>query len=297
MKKPSKFDIEKFFLRDAAEIVAAREKALLIHKTVDIDTAGNEVEVAVRRFFEKRLPRNYYIGHGHIVDSSLEASPQFDVLITDYGKTPILFEAEDGTGYFPFESVYAIGEIKATYYKRKSYVQSFAEKISTLKSSLSREKVDPTFLDVGGQGIEVEFIPTTDFPYKNPLLSFLLFVNSGDFEPDHLIKLFDKTRELQPPNIICLLDKGIFIQTRLVQEDGRGSIDYHLYPEFSNLIEKKFSWGFIPFGSPENRIASQLGFLYYSILAHLGQTVLKPPRLLDYLRAMFFAKGSEVKII
>src|SRR5215510_12900431 len=127
-----KFELEKCFKLDAADIIAAREKAFLIHHTKDIDTAGNEIEHAVRRTLRSKLPERYYTGQGHIVDSRLNFSSQLDVVIADNKGAPILFKAEDGTEYYPYESVYAIGEVKSTYYKSKKYIHEFSKSIDSI---------------------------------------------------------------------------------------------------------------------------------------------------------------------
>jgi len=120
--KSPKLEIAQVLQRDADEIVSARNDARILHKTNDISTAGSEVERTVRNVLSRKLSKIYYVGHGHIVDSSLETSPQLDVIIVDNFGAPRLFEAKNGTEYFPYESVYAIGEIKTTYYKSQKCI-------------------------------------------------------------------------------------------------------------------------------------------------------------------------------
>ena len=129
-------EFEKVLRADAAEIIAAREKAQIIHRGRDIDAAGDEVEVATRRVIRRKLPNSYYVGHGHIVDSELNQSPQLDVVIADNSAAPILFATENGTEYFPYEAVYAIGEIKSSYSRSRNYVETFADTVSRVKSRL-----------------------------------------------------------------------------------------------------------------------------------------------------------------
>ncbi len=57
-----KFELEQVFRSDAADILAA----------------GDEVEMAFRRVLRRKLPRSYYVRHGHIVDQELHQSPQLD---------------------------------------------------------------------------------------------------------------------------------------------------------------------------------------------------------------------------
>src|SRR4051794_7068998 len=109
------FELERAFLSSAADILAARERAQIIHHTKDIDEAGEEVERAVRRAFRDKLPSQYHVGNGHIVDANLNTSPQIDILVVDSHGTPVLMRSESGAEYVPYESVYALGEVKSTY--------------------------------------------------------------------------------------------------------------------------------------------------------------------------------------
>lgn len=122
MKK--KLDISEIFKTDAEDIAKAREKAIQIHGT-DIRAAGNEVELSVREYFKRMLPSRYYVTHGHLIDANGEVSPQLDIIIADNFNIPSLMTTKDGTEYIPIDSVYAIGEIKSTYYKSQDYIQGF----------------------------------------------------------------------------------------------------------------------------------------------------------------------------
>src|SRR4028118_18043 len=95
-----RLEFEKVLRADAAEIIAAGEKAQIIHRGRDIDAAGDEVEVATRRVIRRKLPSSYYVGHGHIVDAQLNQSPQLDVVIAYNSDAPILFATENRTGYY-----------------------------------------------------------------------------------------------------------------------------------------------------------------------------------------------------
>jgi hypothetical protein len=296
-KELTKLEIEKVFLSDAAEIVAARAKAIIIHHTKDIDTAGNEVERAVRKVLRRKLPSSYYVGHGHIVDSQLVNSQQFDVIIADNSRAPVLFQTEDETEYFPYESVYALGEVKSTYYKSKNYIQSFIDSLSQLRSNLHRDKVPPTYLQTGGLGLDVEFLPMTDNPFQNPLFSFMLVVDSGDFKLEDIVDVYSNTAVGNLPNVLCFLDKGLVIYAKILISSEKKGFNPHVIPEFVKEQDEKSYWVFAPFGSGDSRIGAHLGFLYYLLLAHLGSSVLKPPNILSYLQQMFFFRAKDAKVI
>lgn len=50
------FDLAGYFVDDAKELVAARQKALKIHRNRDIDAAGDEVENPVRDILLRQAP-------------------------------------------------------------------------------------------------------------------------------------------------------------------------------------------------------------------------------------------------
>ena len=113
------FPIEEAYAADATRIITARSAGCVHHEVSDIRARGDTVEVAVRDFLQRRLPQQYHIGQGHIVDKKLITSPQLDVIIADSNGMPVLFEGENGVQYIPYESVYLVGEIKSSYIKSK----------------------------------------------------------------------------------------------------------------------------------------------------------------------------------
>src|SRR5215469_8893728 len=138
-QKDLRFKIEKVFRSDAADILAAREKARMMHHGHDIDAAGDEVEITVRKVLGRKLPSLYYVGHGHIVDEQLHQSSQLDVIIANNTGTPILFRAENGSEYFPYEGVYAIGEVKSSYDNSRKYIHKFSDTLKGIQDQLQRE--------------------------------------------------------------------------------------------------------------------------------------------------------------
>lgn len=134
-----KFELERVFRSDAADILAAREKARIMHHGRDIRAAGDEVEIAFRKKLGRKLPSLYYVGHGHIVDEQLHQSSQLDIIIANNAGAPILFQAENGSEYFPYESVYAIGEVKPSYDNSRQYIHAFSDTLRSIHAQLQRE--------------------------------------------------------------------------------------------------------------------------------------------------------------
>ncbi len=297
--KLEKFEIEKVFQMDAAEMVAAREKAILIHHTRDIDAAGDEVEKAVRNVIKRKLPNSYYVGHGHIVDYQLNSSAELDIVIADNLSAPVLMNTANGTEYFIFESVYAIGEIKSTYYKSKNYIKEFADVISDLKlkNKLQREKVPTNYLGNGislGGGLKLDRTPV--WPYMNPLFSFMLFVNSGDFKVEDILEIYKERKPIELPNIVCFLDKGLIVNFRTKVEESKSislnTID--LLPEF-NDNQSQNEWHLIKICNDENIIGANFAFLYLTLINHLKSSILKDTNMLPYLSNIFSSNIGEGK--
>ena len=184
--------VENALLADAAEILAARAKALIIHRTKDIDAAGDEVEIAARRVIASRLPARCVVKHGHIVDSALKTSTQLDVIIADAGTSTSMLKTANGSEYMPFESVYAIGEIKSCYYASKKYFESFVKKLDLIRDELLRAPSPPHPLVTPVQSS------------GNALFSFMLFADAYDFEMEQVADLYRTHPADRLPNMCAL---------------------------------------------------------------------------------------------
>lgn len=167
------FDLAGYFVDDARELVTARQKGARIHGNRDVDAAGDEVEIPARDVLRARLSRRYYLGHGHIVDSRLMTRPQLDLVFADDANTPVLFRAKNGTELMPYESVYGVGEAKATYDKSKKPIQAFSGVIKEIVEGLSRQRI--TFM-MGSNG--ATNVVRQNERGLNPLFSFMLFVGA-----------------------------------------------------------------------------------------------------------------------
>jgi hypothetical protein len=272
---------------DAADIVAAREKAALIHRTRDIRAAGDEVEQTVRSSLRARIGAAYHVGHGHIIDAQWNASHQLDVIVTDTGSSAV-FRAQNGTEYLPYESVYGIGEVKATYYARDDPISSFVRSVSDTKTRLQREETPPNYFR-GGLRLGTGLSSGEGRPYKNPLFSFMLFANSGDFRPEDIENLYSVTPVGDLPNVVVLLDYGVILRGSFATTDaGKLLTNVWTIPVFEHLSAEPESgrenrWTVVQFGAPGARIGPCLGFLYFALLDHLQGCILQPPSWTRYL--------------
>lgn len=291
----AKLNLSNIFRSEASSLAEARARCRDIHGTDDIRAAGNEVEEAVRSFFRRMLPVKYYVGHGHIVDSSGNVSPQIDIIISDSQTIPSLMKTRDDTEYFPYEAVYAIGEVKSTYYGSRGYIESLSNTIRAIRETLSRDEIPNTAYGgvLTGETNVRDMILHRHNQILNYLFSFALFVDCGDFTSESVYMLYQSRTLNVLPNVSVMLNKGVLLRGR--KEDGR--FLFNRYPEHSE--DKDEAWYLSPLpgdgsGSPEG---NHLGFLYFCLLNHLNGSLLEPPRLSGYLSKMMQGRMSLLERI
>jgi hypothetical protein len=321
-----KFDIDTFFQQDADDIFSARKKGKAVHKTKNIDAAGDEIELPVKDIIKRRLPQQYYVGQGHIVDSDLNTSGQFDIIVGDNKGSPILFSTANNTDYLTYESIYAVGEIKSTYYKDKHYVKDFAEKTKNVNEHLTRAKTpreqltqDLIFNTTG----PITITTGDERPYKNPLFKFMFFVDSGDLDLSQLGVVLGSYANIDLPNVMCFLDRGIVLKAEATLDQSAGQTilsevqtdtnrdvneiiasiqmklkwklgSVHLFPEFipANKISE-YKWVLYEF---EERLtpASCLAYLIYALNNHLRECMVLKPDLLKYHSKLFKIRQAYI---
>ena len=91
---------------------------------------GDAREKAVRTKLEAILPGGVGVGTGCVIDSEGNASSQIDVILYEQQFCPI-FKVADDIGYYPCESVIAVGEIKSTIGKNE--LGDIYEKIASVR--------------------------------------------------------------------------------------------------------------------------------------------------------------------
>ncbi|HEX6479189.1 MAG TPA: DUF6602 domain-containing protein [Ktedonobacteraceae bacterium] len=289
-QKDLKFELELVFRSEAADILAAREKAHIMHHGHDIHAAGDEVEITVRKMLGRKLPSLYYVGHGHIIDEQLHQSSQLDVIIANNTGAPILFRAENGSEYFPYESVYAIGEVKSSYDNSKHYIQAFTDTLKRIQDQLQRE----SFQTAGHFSFSPRF-------YGNPLFSFMFFAEKGDFHVEQIRDLYRTRPESELPTIVCILNKGLIVNTashvlkssrqkwKPAEQGQPGSIS--LIPARNDEYRKRqgieFHWVLTEHGDTDKSLAANLANFYYPLIQHLQHCQLTAPNLTEYMNHLF----------
>lgn len=289
-----KLNISDVFKTEAENLTKIRLDAIRIHGTGDIKAAGNEIEEQVRVNFRRMFPKNLYVTHGHLVDEKGLVSPQLDIIIADIKNLPSLITTKDGTEYIPIESVYAFGEIKSTYQKRKKHLEGFSAVISRIKSEMTHREITNTAYKgkLTDSTLLRDIFLSKNNRILNRLFSFVLFIDSGDFDfadTKTALYSFDK-RYL--PNVCTLLNAGSIIYGR---SDGSKFV-HERYPEEND--EDGYLWHFVPlhptteFGTLEGNTLSSL---YFMILEHINNSFLETPNLGKYLTGMVTSRKSLIQ--
>ena len=278
-------DLAGVLKQDAAFLESAREKALLLHPS-DIKAAGNEVEDAVRDYFRRVLPQPFYVTSGHLIDSKHELSSQIDVIIADASNLPSLYTARDGTEYIPITSVYAIGEVKSTYFKSKRYFDQMKKALAKIlemgrplvkNTAFGGELRDDTTIRDMALGSNNRFL--------NHLFSFLFCVDAGDFAFEDVTAHLKSTDPSLVPNVTVLLDKGMIMRSQL---NADGSCGYHRYP--TEAPSPEYDWMF----AESVKEGSNLAVLYGMLIDHLNNSHLEPANAYSYTDKLLTFRRSTM---
>jgi hypothetical protein len=265
---------------EAESLIAARNKSIVVHHAKNIVSAGNIVERSVREVLYKRLPKKYHVGQGHLVNPLLMTSPQFDIIISDNDRFPILFTDENGTEWFLYESVYAVGEVKSTYDRNKKQIEGFSENISRTKTEFHWPKRKVVANVRGKNAKQAQNAVSID-----QLFSFMIFVSSGDFKVADLKDLYSKTPINNLPNLIYFVDRGVLLNMKFNSADY--PMEMNLYPEAAEkigLVDYKSKWCFRAFRDEDEEIGLGVAFFtfFYLLMTHLGNSDLPRSSLLSY---------------
>lgn len=278
LKPFSTLHLEKFFEYDLEKINMAFRLSGTIHSNLkNIRASGDQVEFAIKEFYQSKLFPKYHVCDGHIIDKNLKVSPQYDIIISENAKNPILFDLADKSQLIYFESVYLFGEVKRSFYK-DSILSDFISNITRLKNEMERENISPDSFESGGALIQLQK-ELTNLPLRNPIFSFLFFVDSSKLNMEKITKTIKSTENKFMPNMIVLLDQGLIINVDSEMFD-QNIININLYPEFS----ENSKWVFIEMEDGGNSV---LTYHYLLIQEHLNNSILGHPQVMEYTKNLF----------
>ena len=125
----------------------------------------------------------------------------------------------------------------------------------------------------------------------------MFIAESNDFAIEDIKDLMINTDDKFLPNLICILDKGIIVKARIIDNEGEKSIgNVELFPEFIDQEDQdKFEWVFLEMGEDSSRAASNFAFFIFSLNSHLNSCLVMRPNILKYFSQMFRHKGQIIK--
>lgn len=284
------------FQRDAELILAARQQAIALHGERDIREAGDQIEICAQEIFRKRFQHTSIITRGHLLDRYWKLSPQLDIIFCDPKMFPIWNETNSGSHHVMYDSVHAIGEVKSSYSKQShsNTIHGYCDVIKRIKNEMNRENSnfsDRIGISAGG-GIS---ITSPDYSsYRNSLFCFELIVSSNDFDESHINLLFEQSNPRDLPNVVCMLDRGVIVQSMLKKNidteqyvvnrlNSIPELDVDIYKStwesrISPDLNSAYSWIILKPKDAATRPGVCLLILHSILVEHLRRNILKADR-------------------
>jgi hypothetical protein len=280
--KSYRLEVLGLFQSDAADIAAARVRSQFIHRGGNIRSAGDEVERAVRSYFEQRLPRGFSVHHGHFLDATLALTPQLDIIIADGERFPVFFRGQDGMEYLPYEGVYAFGEVKSSI--TNPDVREFIARTSDIRTRLFRAAVPEGYVD-SFQADENGAVLYQPWPERGDVYRFIFAVTSEHLDIEACLRDLCDADLRDTPNQICLLDRGVVMSARAQRPNGE-IVETYIHPQKKRphrAPEQLDGWVMATPNS-EYKEGATLFYSYNQLLEHLKNNVLLPTDYLAYIR-------------
>ncbi|MBQ7490870.1 MAG: hypothetical protein IJT51_10190 [Bacteroidales bacterium] len=278
--------IKDFFWLDVQKIKSACKQADIIHGDAkNIRSAGDEVEITLRNFFKEKLAPKYDVTTGHVVDHNLKMSPQLDIIIADSIKSPVLVTLTDKTQHVFYETVYAIGEVKKSWYD-DSLLEKFSSTIKTIKTELERDDIGKDILECGDNQLKIKGEVTSN-PRRNMLFSFMLFAEgSANFKK--ITSTINATPNEFLPNAIFFIGGGVIVNVNKAMLT-QNEVEINLYPELVSKDDGE--WIFIGLDEENQRLT----YLYLLLLEHLKQTIVATPDIQSYTKKLISFEPLDIR--
>ncbi len=253
------------------------------------------MEIAVREYLSRTLPAKFHVTHGHLIDRVGAVSPQLDVIVSDNVLLPALMRSRDGTEYVPFDSTYAFGEVKSTYSSSEKPIQSFSSVIRKTRSELLRPDIPNTAFgdEIKDDALMFDIIHGSPNRLHNPLFTFMVFVDGGDFDSSKMADFFAQTGDEALPNIIVFLNTGVIFAGALTEN----SLSFNRYPEYHP--ERGGTWYFSKIHGPHDSLpeGNHLSFLYYNLIMHLAESRIDNSFSAKYFEKTFVFRKSTTETL
>jgi DNA segregation ATPase FtsK/SpoIIIE-like protein len=281
-------EFKKSFLMPALEIIYAADKEE--YAGGSFENQSKAARMALRKILNEKLPCEYYVGSGYVIDSSLAESPHFDIIIAENTGQQVLFKADDDEDcYFPVESVFAVGDIIPRFSAQKKPVEAFASDIASFDRKLKRLTAPSTMAYRNRPEIQRAVIDQSTANIK--LFSFLMFAHSGDFSLKSVQSVYNSTQPAKLPSCLVMLDKGI-IEFSHVENNNVERISDFNYVEIP--LRGKNRWVYSYYNSESEASENTFAAFYYNLTEYLKQTVLSPYDMREYFAAIMDRPALDI---
>ena len=278
--------INDFFWLDVQKIKNACKQAKIIQgEAKNIRSSGDEVEITMRNFFREKLAPKYDVTTGHVVDYNLTVSPQLDIIIADSIKSPVLVTLTDKTQHVFYETVYAIGEVKKSWYN-DNLLSDFSNTIKKIKTELHRDDIEKDIVECGDNQLKIKSNVTSN-PRRNMLFSFMLFAE-GSSKFNKIKKTVMETPNEYLPNVVVFMGGGVIVNVNKEKLD-LNKVEINLYPEL--VSKEEGEWIFIGLDEDNRRLT----YLYLLLLEHLKQTIVATPDIQSYTKKLISLEASDIQ--
>lgn len=128
---------------------------------------------------------------------------------------------------------------------------------------------------------------------QNPLFTFMVFVDQGDFDSEKMKDFFTSTADTYLPNLIVFLNAGVIFAAELT-ENG---FSFNRYPELhpERGVTRYFSK---IHGSSESTLeGNHLAYLYYTLILHLAESRIENSFSAKYFEKSFVFRKSTTETI
>ena len=274
-----KLEMHEFYRHDLEKILMASRLASAIKRDEkDTRACGDEVEIAVREFFKSKLQPKYHVSDGHIIDKELNVSQQIDIIISDAMKNPVFDAHANGSELVFYDSVYAYGEVKKSYYQ-PDILQKTSENLKCFKQTMKRETIGANVLECSNDLLRLKQT-TVDNPQRNILLVFLFVVDSMGVDLNKIREELGSTFNSELPNMIVFLDTGIYLNVKKSSLKAGQRPVINLYPKDDDTDQE---WRLLTFDNP----SGVLNYAHLLLQEHLRATIVKAPDFLEYSDYIF----------
>lgn len=192
---PGKINIVGLFEAEAAALMQAVDRGLILHKTHNIRDSGALLESTFRQIIGKRLPPQAQMAHGYLYDLDSTCTPQVDAMVLSAADNYPMMTAEGEAIYAPFTSCRAYVEIKSSIgdvAKQLGQAAKISTRIAEMAATLGALR------------------PGTAMPER--VGSVLLYANSHDAKAASFAEWFSKGSK--EPTLVVFLDKAVVISRR-----------------------------------------------------------------------------------